>query len=604
MIATEGSTKAEAYVQSKGWDYTESNGQLITTCPFCYKEKHFYINKESGLNDCKVCGHTGNLNQLMEKQGDKIQGVMSLQDWATPKLAPLPNVDKLHERLLQDDDALEYLAERGFAMAVVKQMKLGLEEFDNKRWLVYPMFRKGHLVNAKWRTLPPADKDFRNVTGREMPLYNEDVITQDMEELFFVEGEADTIACLSNGITNVVGVPGANVAKAEWITWLDKANVKKVYILYDSDQVGQKAAHSLAERIGLDKCFNIVLPDFPHPTVVGKSGKDINEWFQSGRTLAEFEELKKNARPFDVAGVSGLVEALDELELEISGKGTKPTFDTPWPSLTKKVGGFEPGDLVGVMAEGKVGKTTMVLNWLDYYAKNGIPSLLYCQEMPIKRLARKWVSYVTLTDDSPDNSLVTVQTIQQAKALATGYPADLLFGYTHGHKPDHVFEVIRQAVRRYGVRVVGFDNLQLLSRNIHNPTAELNVLGKRFKELAMELKIVIILIIQPNRPREGEIIAARNAMGSSSIEKDVDFMICLHRNRVAKIRQEQFTGFLDTDDNFEPNLLCRVDLSRYSSGGVCTLFMEGQYSLVREMNDAEFRVAQQMNMANGIQVEA
>jgi hypothetical protein len=64
-------------------------------------------------------------------------------------------------------------------------------------------------------------------------------------------------------------------------------------------------------------------------------------------------------------------------------------------------------------------------------------------------------------------------------------------------------------------------------------------------------------------------------------------MICLHRKRVGKISDREFNGFMDTEENFEPHLLVRVDLSRFSPGGVCTLWMDGARSTVREMVDTD-----------------
>jgi hypothetical protein len=102
------------------------------------------------------------------------------------------------------------------------------------------------------------------------------------------------------------------------------------------------------------------------------------------------------------------------------------------------------------------------------------------------------------------------------------------------------------------------------------------------------LGIVILLIVQPHRVPDGQIISARNAMGSSSIEKDVDYMICLHRNRVQIIKKaDDFKGFMESEENFEPYLLVRVDLGRYAPGGMCTLYMDGATSTVREVTEAD-----------------
>jgi replicative DNA helicase len=253
------------------------------------------------------------------------------------------------------------------------------------------------------------------------------------------------------------------------------------------------------------------------------------------------------------------------------------------PSLNKRVGGFEDGDLVGIMAEAKRGKTTLLLNQLDWCAAEcGHPALLHCLEMPPKRMVRKWISMVTQTDDTPGASKITQETINQALEIGSRMKSDLLFGYQKVQRTDDVFELFHQAVRRYGVKVVGFDNLQLLVRSVEHFAQETSRLAKDFKAMAMELKILVHLIIQPHRVQEGTIISSRNVHGSSAVAKDVDCMICLHRNRIGQIKEQDFKGYLDIEENFEPQMLVRADLTRYAPGGVCTLFMDGARSTVRE----------------------
>ncbi len=187
----------------------------IEVCPFCANSQvKFRINvggdNKDGLWMCFVCNANGNLRSLMESLGDRLENVQSLQE--ERQGAPLPNVEAAHKRLLDDPEALDYLLfTRGFDLDVVRQMKLGLDVFAEKKRLMFPYINKGTLVFAKWRTLPPAEKDLRAVAGRETPLYNEDALKQEMAELLLVEGESDTLACLSNGISNVMGVPGANM---------------------------------------------------------------------------------------------------------------------------------------------------------------------------------------------------------------------------------------------------------------------------------------------------------------------------------------------------------------------------------------------------------
>lgn len=929
MIPVSSDSRALALIKQMGWTYTPSGSDqaCIETCPLCQNTNNkFYMNisggATDGMHDCKVCGVTGNIYQLKEKLGISSRNTVSMQDTALAAQTPAPMLDfaLCSKRLLTDEsygDVLDYLFTRGFTVEALGALQIGAENKDGKKWVVIPYFdAAGKAVYYKCRSVPPAEKAFRSPKGREAPLYNAAIIKPDMEELLMTEGEGDVISLVSQGYKTVVGVPGANTKKAAWIELLDRVAPKTIYLLYDRDKVGQNAAREIAARIGLDRVKNILLPDF--------GGKDINEYFMAGYTLQDFEQLKADAKPFNVQGVQSVGDVLQELREDIEGRGAdNPTYDSPWPSLNKRLGGIEPGDVVGIMAEGKVGKaqsldsllltpsgwarmgdlklgqalssddgkpsvvtgifpqgllqeylitfkdgrsvkcsadhlwkvgqsgnfsrdgyrvvttnelvtlkskgewfvplfcgefgtecdlpidpwllgallgdggftsalkfskqdpilllelsrkvaqydcelvkvsedsddyrivgkvrhtnilldrleslglrgkhsinkfvpdlymnasktvrlqllrglmdtdgsvegqynvpvfntssaqlmqavqylvrslggsanatprdshytykgkilegctafrvfvklhdkmfvhshkaakevtrtrdyrltvtsieplglvemqcisvshpsklyitddfvvthnTTLALNWLDYFAIKGIPSFMFCQEMPPKRMVRKWVSCVTKTDDTPGRSQITPDTINLALEIAVNRPGDLLFGYTNSNKAEDVFETIRQAVRRYGVKIVCFDNFHMLINNVTHSAQQAGALSKAFKAIAMALQIAILLIIQPNRVQEGQIIAARNAKDSSSIEKDVDGMLCLHRNRIGKIKESEFYGYMDTEENFEPQLLVRVDLSRYAPGGTCTLYMDGATSTVRELS--------------------
>lgn len=587
-------SKAYRYILSKGVTYRTTETQIIVEdCFICEKAGwHFYMSyapDKDGLWDCKVCGETGNLHSLREYLGDRMDNVVSIKDASATanRVQPLPDVQKYHDALLQDHAAMEYLlGERGYSIEAVQKCKLGVVTDFGKKWLVIPYFHRDNLVYVKYRTLPPDTKEFRGLSGREAPLFNQDCLVAGLEYVLFVEGEADCLSCLSNGVERVVGVPGASLKKTAWITMLDELDPKRVYICYDKDKAGQIGAKELAKRIGLEKCYNIVLPDFLLPN--GKPGKDIAEWFKAGGTLEQLSELKEEAKPFPVDGVYPVGQIVADILTDVDQHGgLNPKYDSPWPSVNALIGGMEEGDVVGLLAEGKVGKTTVALNWLQYLAdKYDEAGFFFCQEMMPKRLVRKWVAMVTETDDDK----ITKDTVSTALGVAANMRGDMLFGYTPGAKMKDVADTIRQTVRRYGVKFVVFDNLQFLCRNLEHSAQETAAISKAFKDLAMELGIVIFLIIQPNRVREGEIASARNALGSSAIEKDVDIMLCFHRGRQGKIKAQDFDDMpnLDVPENFTPQILVRADLTRYSGGGVKTLWMHGAQSRITEFPTGDF----------------
>lgn len=589
-------------IDSPRWDFKEAGTQIaVKVCPYCGKDTYkFYINVSGeagdGLWDCKVCGKSGNLNQLAEYMGWWQPGVASVKD-AIPKEKPAyPDFDALHRNLLESEtfaSVLDYLIyERKFTMDVLHRLKVGAYKKDDKLWFIIPYLDEhGKPVYYKARTSGGYKKEYLAPSGVEAQLFNESCLKTGLEKLLIVEGECDAISLLARGITNVVGIPGAGIKKAPWIAKIDELN-PEVYIIYDNDKPGQVGAKELANRLSVSKVHNVVLPTF---SVGDAVGKDVNDWIRSGdpaERAAALLELAYSTPVMSVDGVCSIPDLIAELEYELTTKGLEPTYKTPWGALNSIVGGFESGDMVGIMAQAKVGKTTMALNWLNYYAVTGIDSLLICDEMQPKRQVRKWVSLVTGTEDSPGNSKITVETLNEALAVAQGMSGDLYFGASHDRKFDSVADTIRKAVKRYGVKVVCYDNFHILVRSVEHSVAEANKLSKAFKSLAMELNILLLLIIQPRRVSEDTIISAHDAAWSSALEKDVDTMICVHRKRQSHIKKDSdFNGFVESTDNFLPHMYVKADLTRYASGGECTLFMDGATSLVREIQPNDLTVS-------------
>jgi replicative DNA helicase len=607
-------SKAQLYVDQKAWTWrlASSNQLNLQTCPLpdCGNTNwKFFINRENGLWDCKVCSSRGNLHDLMKALGDRMENLSSMQDLSRSKNTPeqLPDIDRLHQALLDNDEAMLYLMnERGWSHETITKLKLGFDYFSDKPWVVYPYIQKDTLLFAKWRTLPPAAKDFRAVTGRDNPLYNDDAIVKDMEELFIVEGEADAITLINAGITNVIGVPGASMKKAAWITKLDNAAPKKMYLLYDNDKSGQEGARAFATRFGIERFRNIVLP--PFKTKSGADGKDISEWLISSHTIEELSTLTALASPFDVPGVQSAGDVLAELKRSVQERGTMiPTYTSPWPSLNKKFGGADRGMVIGIEAEAKVGKTTLAMDWVWWLAQTlDEVALIDCLEVANKEMVKKFVSHVAQVDLTPYRGDDEAEKIEYDKKQTEEFlkgidftvdqvatsKGDILFAHKVPESVDEAFDTIRNAVRRYGCSIVVFDNLQLLAdttlKNLGHRSAHISGISKRFVALAKELNILIFLIVQPKRVGEGEIVSARHADGSSAIEKDVDAMICLHRQREGKVRASDLDAIdnLDVAENFSPKMYVRVDLSRYAPGGTVTLWMDGGRSTVTEL-DAE-----------------
>lgn len=653
-------------VTSQGWDWKGPNGGQISieVCPFCKKGDYkFYMavsenleeNRRDGLYFCHhgSCNETGNIRDLQEHLGLRIKGVDSRREWGgkgKDDIDQLPNPDVCHATLLGDPEALDYLVSvRGFSREIIERQKIGLKEkqffreVGEVKALVFPYLVNGNCVFAKYRTLPPSPKAFASPTGWDAPLYNGEILTEALREVVIVEGEANTLFLLSQGIEGVVGVPGANVKKAIWIELLDKLIEEglKVYLLYDADKAGKKNAQEVASRIGYDKCLKMVLPYFEVTVPLDecklcddegsliaagtdkhiqcahkRPGKDVNEWFTRGEgTVEAFENLKKSATQFDVTGVMNPLDVLTEIEDELNGKTELvPTYTFGWENLDALLG-MENGDILDLVGPGKMGKTTVGLNMIDNMVERyGEDGLVVCLEMPQKRLAKKWVCKITgFSDDItlPGTPEATEKlekykaAIQQARQIQQMRKADIYFAYPQLVKePEDVFKLIRDCIRRYGVKWILFDNLQLLCditlKHQGHRTVHLSQISKGFAKIAKdyaEMGVKMIRVVQPKQIDKDTVISSRDVDGSSQIEKDCDAQILLWRKslavkKVSAYDQEAKDGE-EQEESFDPKMKFHVALTRYHSGGWCWMKFDGGRSLVTPWIEPKVAVPQQ-----------
>jgi DnaB-like helicase C terminal domain len=654
-------------VVSQGWNWDgPTGGQIqVEICPFCKKgDSKFYMavgdpaeDNRDGLYFCHhgSCQTTGNLRKLQEHIGLRVAGVDSRKEWAGKdgKQDDLPNVDLCHATLLGDADAMDYLLNvRGFTQAIIERQKIGLKEKQYFREcgevkaLVFPYLVNGNCVFAKYRTLPPSPKAFASPIGWDAPLFNGEILTEGLNEVVFVEGEANTLFMMSQGIEKVVGVPGANVKKTAWIETLDKlGDDLKKYIMYDNDKVGKKAAQEIASRIGYDKCLKLVLPYFEvtvpqdecklcnesgerlsdlQPCDHVRQGKDINEWFtKGGGTVEAFENLKKNAVLFDVTGVASSINVLDEIEEELNGKtDLSPRYTTQWEDFNKLIG-FEDGDVIDVVAPGKIGKTTWGLNLMDHMVeKYGEDGLVVCLEMTQKRLAKKWVSMVTGFEEvlaepgSPEAIAKLAEfklAVGKAKEIQKMRTADLYFAYPQLVKePEDVYKLMRDSIRRYGVKWIMFDNIQLLCDTIiggrqGQRTVILSQISKALARIAKDYGVKMIRIVQPKQIDKDAVISSRDVDGSSQIEKDCDGQILLWRKSLSVKKTSAYEDEAgeaeDTNEIFDPLMRVVVSLSRYSSGGKCWMIFDGARSQVKTKPKTVTIAAIQQNFNNLLPME-
>lgn len=569
-------TEVRNYIISKGWQFKDSGGQYcVQACPVCGDNKsHFYINADTGAWDCKKCSAKGNLYQLKKQLGD-INGTVKSVSQLTGKKNNSKPLDTnfyltLHKALLNDAGAMQYLSStRKLNEETIKHFKLGLSREGNTNWLTIPHFSNGNLLNIKYRSLPPSEKKFKREPDRPSILFNQDCLNGSYTEIFIAEGEIDAMSLWQTGFENVVGITaGAGSFLPEWHEQLE--DIEEIYLCFDNDEAGQKGANAVADKLGFERCKNILLPE----------RQDLNEYLKD-HTREDFEKLSLQAKKFKIPSISSIKEIIQAYHHEQS-QPKKQGILTPWDNVNRKIGGFEPGDLIVLSAIPKTGKTTFALNIAYHNVLEGIPCLFYCLEMRPERLLMKIISMELEQEVFFDDRTI----VEQAREKVEYLP--LYFGYSYKRVDrEFVLNTIRNAVKRYDIKLVVFDNLHFLVRNIKYVTQEVGLVTQSFKLLAEELEIPIILIAQPRKTDPNEMMTMMDLKDSSSIGADADQIIILHRK---PLKSEKGDGIVRValETTLEPETLVRIEASRYHPGGDTMLFFDGAKSRFRRIEDNNF----------------
>jgi twinkle protein len=587
-----GQESVEKYLDDRDLDYKRSgiDQLLVEYCPCCAAHNHFFINKDTGLWDCKKCRETGNLFTL-RKFVDKIDTVISASDFLR---ADVPEevsqevsseiVEHYYQTLMKDSKAIDYLLKRGISKDSIHLYKLGIKTDSQGKWLAIPYFLNGKPVNFKFRSLPsdPSEKkEFRQIAGAPNPLWNQDAL--DLKKRIYVtEGEFDAMVLIQAGFTNTVSVPmGCGTFKTEHFDILVEG--QEIYLLYDADAPGVEGASDVADRLGPERCYMIDLPT-----------NDISDFF-ARFSLAEFQTLLDEAHRYAEPTVLNVRGAFGELlsARKNLDEGNYSPARMPWDNVHRIVGNFREGGLIIMQARPKVGKTTMCNQFLYQIAADiEVPTMMFCLEMTPADIAECLVSQIRKKPiakiDTNDIYYAGVQAHKTPFYIARNGGVDLT--------TEKVFDTIRYARKRFGVKVVVFDHIHFLCKS-DKVTTETSKLVRDFKLLAVELNITIIGITHPTKGNPNEAPGIYSSRDSGEIPGDCDQMWTLHRPMTnpqgsntdgKKLMEEDYED--SEEPIFETKTLFEVSLDRHGKGGRALLMFdeESMSFLTRDEYESKF----------------
>lgn len=282
--------------------------------------------------------------------------------------------------------------------------------------------------------------------------------------------------------------------------------------------------------------LTIFLEDVQRLNAQNKSLSEILEYCSNaiehlykGAAIDAGKELQELATNFAI-----------EKDEELSGKKILKIM-THYPDLDRIIEGFREGNLVTIAAGSGVGKTTFGLNILRNVAvKDKIPVLLLSLEMGEQEIL---ISVLSSLSATPQTVLKSEQQEHRELSikLAMALRSDLLndgikfkIWCDSCDKFGAAIRVIRNHIKSEpDCKLVMIDYVGLMSADaphLKNPNrvAEIQYMTRTLKNLAMELKIVILILAQINRNNQDpnvKPLGLNDLRDSSSFAHDANMVL-------------------------------------------------------------------------------
>jgi hypothetical protein len=400
-----------AYLASKNLRGKPASGGREITYPCFFecgepadsRKRKLYLNVADGFYHCKVCGVSGGTWMLQKHFGDEPRAGTS--DDAFMRRRILDSAAQVGvEMLNNNDDVLLYLLnDRGLTAETVIARKLGfvaggwslvgtLSEDVTKeqirstglvirdgpkagkdffyRHLLIPYLSRGHVIQMRGRAWGDI-KGGKYLTGPGEPprVYNSESL-DGADEVIITEGEFDTMI-LEQTLRMapderarriaVIAMPGTHAIPEELEDLL--VDCKRIYIGYDSDEDGKKAAGQLKERLG-NKARILTLPyedgrkcDWTEYLLPEQTGYHKHDHPYAGHTWRDVLRLLSSAAGKRIYSVAEAGEAFRAYREEHEG------LKTGFVDLDAAIRpGLLPGQVVIVLAKTGTGKTVFLCN--------------------------------------------------------------------------------------------------------------------------------------------------------------------------------------------------------------------------------------------------
>jgi len=518
-------------------------GQEKVPCPQCSHLRRkqgdpcLSVNIDEGVWNCHHCGWSGSLNNRVERIKEK----------PIEKPKEKPSTD-LPEKVVK------WFMDRGISEQILIDEQIGFED----RWIHFPFYKDGEIVNIKSRT---ADKKFKQTKNAEKCFYRFDSM-RGMDTIIITEGEMDALSLVQSGYQNAVSIPDGAISpnsrasdlKFSFLLSAEEQlmNATTIIIAMDDDPAGYAMRDELSRRIGREKCCRVSYPS---------DCKDMNDvLIKYGEERVQ--ELVTNAHPYPIDGVIAINDIVEDT-IDLLNKPDHLGLSTGWSGLDPHYR-VSPSEVTVITGIPNMGKS----EWMDALMINMIQSQLWkfgifsAENFPVKHHMLKLLAKFTgkpfygqerMTDDIARNGMDILD--DHIKFIGT---------QEENVTVESILEQARILNYRYGLNGLIIDPWNTVEHKFRDSENETNYVSRILATLNTFAKIHEIHIWVVAHPRKMENDADRKPVvpspydisGSANWYNKCDNCITVYRHKnededyvgihVQKVRFQYKNGKPDT----------------------------------------------------------
>ena len=237
-----------------------------------------------------------------------------------------------------------------------------------------------------------------------------------------------------------------------------------------------------------------------------------------------------------VKSVNEAIQSVTEI-VEANISGTRSIGIPTGFQYLDYMGGMQETDLWIIAAEFSQGKSALALDVARNAARAGYPCAFYSTEMLSTQLAARLLAAESGIPSRTilQNPLADETLSMYDKAIGQLEKLPIFFDDTSTLSVERIISSIRSLARKKGIKVAFVDYLQVLQTNeksiVRTEEQFFGLAARKFKNLAKELQICIVLISQISRSNEVEPTLSR-IRGSGQITEAADVVLLIYRPEV------------------------------------------------------------------------